>query len=621
MDPTYDDGGRVHILRIGNNPAITGVEYPRSSNSYAAPIEYSTNISTNDAVLNNLTTSNITGNVTSLFKSAVSLNYDLPTMIAVAAILFVVTIATAFGNFLVGLSLFKFRNLRTVSNHLIGNLALSDFLLACTILPFSTVQECLGYWVFGEIMCNFWLCADVLYCTASIWNLCIIGLDRYTATLYPLWYREKRSNSQAAIYIAIVWVTAFAICVPPLLGWNDLSQNYVYDNTTNVYQCVLFQTPSYVMFSALGSFFVPFMITVIFYIRIFMVLRIRMVGMRKHKKAKQRTLNAFSTTTSMNNATIQSGLANNKSKEQELTNLTVPEATAEIELSQVCIPGDGPSGLEDSSKSMFSTDSGDDDDGEDDDSCTQLRTGSNKPLCATNTASVCAKDGTYSTRVVKNGLKEKGTKSETLVILNPAHDHLYSSDDKDTDTEHVQIATPGTGNSTASVKNGTHRGKPVKVKKSKKLKVKVKDSADAGSNNKVRRPMGVTLRSKVTTNPFKSRKTPKPTSVANANATRMRRVDQREIRATIRMAIIIAVFCICWFGFFTTYVINGWCEVCTIPRELDAFFFWLGYANSSMNPILYAIFNEEFRRAFAKLLGCYRRQRAGASIGSRTYMK
>jgi len=36
---------------------------------------------------------------------------------------------------------------------------------------------------------------------------------------------------------------------------------------------------------------------------------------------------------------------------------------------------------------------------------------------------------------------------------------------------------------------------------------------------------------------------------------------------------------------------------------VDAFFFWLGYSNSSVNPILYTIFNEEFRRAFMRILG------------------
>lgn len=89
-------------------------------------------------------------------------------------------------------------------------------------------------------------------------------------------------------------------------------------------------------------------------------------------------------------------------------------------------------------------------------------------------------------------------------------------------------------------------------------------------------------------------------------ASAARRLEQREIQATIRMAIIIAFFCGMWLGFFTVYVINSWCpsNVCSVPRALDAFFFWLGYANSGINPILYTIFNDDFRRSFRKLLGC-----------------
>lgn len=89
-----------------------------------------------------------------------------------------------------------------------------------------------------------------------------------------------------------------------------------------------------------------------------------------------------------------------------------------------------------------------------------------------------------------------------------------------------------------------------------------------------------------------------PTPSARQN----RRFEQREIQATVRMAVIIAFFCGMWIGFFVVYVIHGWMPGCDIPRELDAFFFWLGYSNSSVNPILYTIFNDDFRRAFLKIL-------------------
>ena len=247
-----------------------------------------TTISNNDTMLN-LTDVHL--------PSLISLTYpSMPAMVIVGTLLIGLAVATAFGNFLVGLALFKYRNLRTVSNYLIGNLALSDLLLALTILPLSAVQECLGHWVFGQVMCYFWLCTDVLYCTASIWNLCIIAFDRFTATLYPVWYREKRSPRQAAIYIGIVWIFSIAICIPPLLGWNDLSGSFIYDNTTNVYQCVLFQTPSYVVYSAMGSFYIPFMFTVFLYIRIFGVLYARMKKLRASERMRKKMAAKLSAT-------------------------------------------------------------------------------------------------------------------------------------------------------------------------------------------------------------------------------------------------------------------------------------------------------------------------------------
>jgi hypothetical protein len=128
--------------------------------------------------------------------SVMSLNYSLPVMVALAVLLSGVIVTTAFGNVLVFVALWRYRHLQTVSNYFIGNLALSDLMLATTVLPLSTVNECLGHWVFGRLACNVWLCTDVLCCTASIWNLCVIAVDRYTATLHPVWYREKRSGRQ-----------------------------------------------------------------------------------------------------------------------------------------------------------------------------------------------------------------------------------------------------------------------------------------------------------------------------------------------------------------------------------------------------------------------------------------
>jgi hypothetical protein len=78
----------------------------------------------------------------------------------------------------------------------------------------------------------------------------------------------------------------------------------------------------------------------------------------------------------------------------------------------------------------------------------------------------------------------------------------------------------------------------------------------------------------------------------------------RERRATLILGLIMATFICCWLPFFTFYVLRAVCHVCReyIPPRLEAFIFWMGYCNSAMNPIIYTIFNRDFRKAFRKIL-------------------
>ncbi|XP_074549784.1 alpha-2C adrenergic receptor [Halichoeres trimaculatus] len=77
----------------------------------------------------------------------------------------------------------------------------------------------------------------------------------------------------------------------------------------------------------------------------------------------------------------------------------------------------------------------------------------------------------------------------------------------------------------------------------------------------------------------------------------------REKRFTFVLAVVMGVFVVCWFPFFFSYSLYGICrESCKIPDVLFKFFFWIGYCNSSLNPVIYTIFNQDFRRAFQKIL-------------------
>ncbi|KAM4677805.1 alpha-2B adrenergic receptor [Discoglossus pictus] len=77
----------------------------------------------------------------------------------------------------------------------------------------------------------------------------------------------------------------------------------------------------------------------------------------------------------------------------------------------------------------------------------------------------------------------------------------------------------------------------------------------------------------------------------------------REKRFTFVLAVVIGVFVLCWFPFFFTYSLGAICpNLCYIPDSVFQFFFWIGYCNSSLNPVIYTIFNQDFRKAFRRIL-------------------
>ncbi|XP_049285099.1 uncharacterized protein LOC125764675 [Anopheles funestus] len=94
-----------------------------------------------------------------------------------------------------------------------------------------------------------------------------------------------------------------------------------------------------------------------------------------------------------------------------------------------------------------------------------------------------------------------------------------------------------------------------------------------------------------------------------------------EHKAARTLGIIMGVFLLCWLPFFLWYVITSLCgeEACPCPDVVITILFWIGYFNSTLNPLIYAYFNRDFREAFRNtlqsLLPCFvRRSPYGHSV-------
>ncbi|XP_064535299.1 octopamine receptor beta-2R isoform X2 [Drosophila montana] len=79
---------------------------------------------------------------------------------------------------------------------------------------------------------------------------------------------------------------------------------------------------------------------------------------------------------------------------------------------------------------------------------------------------------------------------------------------------------------------------------------------------------------------------------------------KREHKAARTLGIIMGTFILCWLPFFLWYTLSMTCGPCQVPDIVVSILFWIGYFNSTLNPLIYAYFNRDFREAFRNTLLC-----------------
>ncbi len=193
----------------------------------------------------------------------------LPELIVGSTTLIVITVMTIVGNILVILSIFTYRPLKKVQNFFLVSLSVADMAVAIMVMPYHVIKFVTGRWLFGHIFCQMWLTFDVMMCTSSILNLCAIALDRYWAIHDPIAYSSRRTLGLVITMIGVVWTLSALISVPPILGWNDWT-------TATADKCELTSARGYVIYSALGSFYIPLGVMTVVYIKIFWAARSRL---------------------------------------------------------------------------------------------------------------------------------------------------------------------------------------------------------------------------------------------------------------------------------------------------------------------------------------------------------
>uniref|UniRef100_A0A4W3JIN6 G-protein coupled receptors family 1 profile domain-containing protein n=1 Tax=Callorhinchus milii TaxID=7868 RepID=A0A4W3JIN6_CALMI len=200
-----------------------------------------------------------------------SLAWDLLGLkVSLSVVMAVITLATILSNLFVIVAVCLTRKLHTPANYLIASLAVTDLLVALLVMPISIAFTMQRTWVLGQVMCNIWVLLDVTLCTVSILHLCIIALDRYWAITHALKYTKHRTPFRAGLMIAAAWGIAVCISTSPLFWISSRTQE-------KQDECVFNENVFYCIFATCVSFYIPSLVLVFLYAKIYLAARSRIL--------------------------------------------------------------------------------------------------------------------------------------------------------------------------------------------------------------------------------------------------------------------------------------------------------------------------------------------------------
>ncbi|CAH1238038.1 KISS1R [Branchiostoma lanceolatum] len=149
-------------------------------------------------------------NVTTVAADSIAPELEAPGLgarsIVVPVVYSVICLVGIAGNGLVIYLVWRHREMRTVTNYYIVNLAVTDlaFLICC--VPFSVAKIVTHSWEFGEFLCKFIFYFMQVTAQATCMTLAVLSLDRFWAIVKPYQTPWFRTPVGVAITTAIIWI-------------------------------------------------------------------------------------------------------------------------------------------------------------------------------------------------------------------------------------------------------------------------------------------------------------------------------------------------------------------------------------------------------------------------------
>ncbi|KAL9980139.1 hypothetical protein ACROYT_G008685 [Oculina patagonica] len=154
-------------------------------------------------------------------------DYWFDTSLPSIIVYMIVSSFTILANLLLCVSYWKdpFRQLRTVQNYYVLNLAIADLIMGAVSEPLLVVT----YWYNHNLIYFIHYLFAVISGSCSLLNITALSVIRYFAVKQPFLAQSIVNERSVLISIGIIWLIAIHYAVIPLVGWRDKTfQLYLY---------------------------------------------------------------------------------------------------------------------------------------------------------------------------------------------------------------------------------------------------------------------------------------------------------------------------------------------------------------------------------------------------------
>jgi muscarinic acetylcholine receptor M3 len=481
------------------------------------------------------------------------------------------SVFTVLGNLIVLLSYYIDKNIRQPSNYFIFSLAVSDLVIGLEGIPVYTYFFINNQnWPFGAFLCDLWLSIDYACCLASIYTVLGITIDRYCSVKYPAAYRNWRTPTKVMLIIAFTWIIPSVLFSILIFGYSSFSGNGRILKETECY--VQFMTNAYLN---MGMYIAYYWSTLFLMLYLYYGIYCAAKQLASKNDQKQKRLAVLSEMRKRKEPTSTLGAS-----EAALSNNSVAES-----------PGD-------TSDSAFSR------------------------TFKSNFTSNCVTSGNGKT--LQSTTDDKSTEREVTAPLHTSQ-HTSETDRETTGAFQIDEEIPFIDEEsiTSLVKSDSFKTQTRVHSKRLHQHYHHQNNNNFNSNNNhiPSRPLALietkatieitidkepiaplTVRRLLTVMRSKSHRRRKRRKLAKNTHSRS---ENRAKKALRTITVILGTFTVLWTPWYVLATIYGFCERCTNSPNFNALYtisYYLCYMNSPINPLCYAMANQQFKRTFKRIL-------------------